>query len=546
MLPSSVERFWCPRGAAYTLDDHGFLRDPDAPCFDTQSTDPSVLRIGELGEQRCLVLLGEPGAGKSTEVAAAARLVAAGVPVVFFDLAAYGSEDRLVREVLGNPSIVAWSAGSGQLCLVLDSLDEARARIPNVGAVIADCVRRLPYNRLFIRIACRTADWPVSLEQSLEGLFGALTAFEILPLRRADVPAIAATWCDPSRLLDEVLQGGAGPLAARPLTLRFLARGFGQSGTLPERGAALYSAGIRSLCEEQNPARLDAGLGGALALDQRVAVARRVAAATVFGGASAIWTGPEVDADGEDIVVERLAGSAEPTPDGTVDVTVTAVREAARTGLFTSRGGQRLGWAHSTFADFLAAEWVVANDLSETQARPLFLGPDGLCWPQTRLAAAWTVAIAPERFEFLTAADPAAFQGEVELPGDTLRAAIIDGLFSVASTLTAVPRERSYRALRHRDVAEQLRPYLRDADDDRRRLAIELADECAAIQLRDDLATVVTDTTAKMRDRIATGWALTRLPDPHRTAALRPLALDAATRGDDPADELKGVSLLAS
>jgi len=307
----------------------------------------------------------------------------------------------------------------------------------------------------------------------------------------------------------------------------------------------LYSAGVRSLCEEQNPARLDAGLGGALALDQRVAVARRVAAATVFGGASAIWTGPEVDADGEDTVVERLAGSAEPTPDGTVDVTVTAVREAARTGLFTSRGGQRLGWAHSTFADFLAAEWVVANDLSETQARPLFLGPDGRCWPQTRLAAAWTVAIAPERFEFLTAADPAAFQGEVELPGDTLRAAIIDGLFSVASTLTAAPWERSYRALRHRDVADQLRPYLRDPDDDRRRLAIELADECAAIELRDDLADIVTDSTAEMHDRAAAGWALTRLPDPHRTAALRPLALDAATRGDDLADELRGVSLLA-
>ena len=35
-----------------------------------------------------------------------------------------------------------------------------------------------------------------------------------------------------------------------------------------------------------------------------------------------------------------------------------------------------MGWAHATFADYLAADWLVANDLSAAQARPLFLGPD--------------------------------------------------------------------------------------------------------------------------------------------------------------------------
>lgn len=243
VLPARVERFWCTRAGAYTLDDDGFLRDPDANWFGTQSANPGVLRIDELGGHRCLVLLGEPGAGKSTAVGATDRLVGAGVPVLPFDLAAYGSEERLVREVFDDPSIIAWSAGSGQLCLVLDSLDEARARVPHVGAVVADRVRRLPYDRLFVRIACRTADWPTSLEQSLEKLFGAVAVVEILPLRQVDVSAIAAAWCDPPRFLDEVAQASAGPLAARPLTLRFLARSFGKSGALPERGAGLYAAG---------------------------------------------------------------------------------------------------------------------------------------------------------------------------------------------------------------------------------------------------------------------------------------------------------------
>ncbi|RXR28094.1 ATP-binding protein [Oerskovia turbata] len=546
MSTVSVERFWCTRGGDYALDEDGLLRDRDSTWFGARSANPDVVRTDELGEHRCLALLGEPGAGKSTVITGATQLAPSGVPVLSFDLASYGSEDRLVREVFNGPDVVAWAGGADRLCLVLDSLDEVRTRVPNVGAVVADSLRRLPHDRLIMRITCRTADWPAGLERSLEELFGAITVAEILPLRRVDVSAIAAMWCDPARFLNEVALAGAGPLAARPLTLRFLARSFGQSGRLPERGAGLYAAGVRHLCEEQNPVRRDAGLDGALQANERVAIARRIAAVTTFGGIPAIWTGPEVDADGEDVAVGQLAGGAEPTASGSVKVTVPAVLEVVRSGLFTSRGGQRLGWAHATFADFLAADWVVANDLSESQARSLFLGPDGRCWPQTRLAAAWTVAIAPDRFEFLALADPAAFQGEVELPGDGLRAAVIDGLFASASTLTVGRWDRSYGVLRHRDVAEQIRCHLRDVDPDRRRLALELAEECAAIELRDDLVAIATDFAAEPEDRLAAGWVLTRLPVPERTASLRPLATGTAARGEDPDDDLKGVALLAS
>lgn len=542
----SFERFWCSRGGAYNLDGHGFLPDPDATLFGEQSLNPGVLRTGDLSVCRCLVLLGEPGAGKSTAVADTARLVATGVPVVSFDLAAYGSEDRLVREVFEHPTVTAWADGTGELCLVLDSLDEVRARVPHVGGVIADRVRGLPCDRLFLRIACRTADWPAGLEQSLEEVFDTPKVVEILPLRRKDAAAIAATWCDPARFLDEVEKAGAGPLAARPLTLRFLARAFGESGKLPARGAALYATGIRALCEEQNTGRRDAGHSGTLSLDERIAVARRIAAATIFGGVPSLWTGPEVDASSDAIPLGRICGSAEPIPGGTVAVTLPSVKEATQTGLFTSRGSQRLGWAHATFADFLAADWVVANDLSPAQASPLFLGPDGRCWPQTRLAAAWAVAIAAERFGFLAKADPAAFNGEVELPGDDLRAAVIDGLFSVAASLTVAPWNRRYHALRHPNIADQIRRHLSDPDPERRRLAYELAGEFAAVELLDDLAAIAMDVTAETGDRVAAGWVLARLADPDRTMSLRTLALDPAARGDDPADDLKGVALRAS
>ena len=546
MLATSVERFWSTREGAYTLDD-GFLRDPDAGWFGARSANPGVLRIGELSDRRCLVLLGEPGAGKSTAVHDRAQLVSPEVPVIAFDLAVYGSEDRLVSEVFGNPAIKDWVAGTGELCLLLDSLDEVRARVPQVGAALADRLRQLPCERLFLRIACRTVDWPAGLEEALAEVFECVEVVEILPLRRTDAAEIVAQWCDPYGFLSEVTQSAAGPLAARPLTLRFLARMFGEHGRLPGRGAELYAIGLRSLCEEQNVGRRDSGLVGELSLDARVAVARRLAAAAVFGGASSLWLGAAADAGVEDLGVERLIGSAEPTPDGSVPVTVAAVREATRTGLFTSRGGQRIGWAHATFADFLAADWVVANNLSATQARPLFLSPDGRCWPQTRLVAAWAVAIAPTRFGFLAEADPEAFLGEVGLPDDAMRAAVIDGLFMRADTLVNAPWDRRYRMLRHRDIADQLRPYLRDSDADRRQLALDLVKACAAVELREDLVSIALDKTLEERDRVAAAWSLMELPDQLLPNELRPLALDdEALRGDDPSDEIKGAALLAS
>ncbi|MGF0118270.1 hypothetical protein ACQFYA_18405 [Promicromonospora sp. Marseille-Q5078] len=160
-----LQRFWCSRDGSYSLDDDGFLRDPNAAMLHTESAGTGIEATEQLGDYRCLVLLGEPGAGKSTAIADTTFLAAGGVSVLAFDLSSYGSEDRLVREVFEAPSLADWSSGSGQLCLVLDALDEARARIPHIGSIIASRLRQLPCDRLFVRIACRTADWPASLER---------------------------------------------------------------------------------------------------------------------------------------------------------------------------------------------------------------------------------------------------------------------------------------------------------------------------------------------------------------------------------------------
>lgn len=215
----------------------GYLADPEATFFG-RSLNPSAVATAGLAAERCGVLLGEPGAGKSTVLDEHAPLLPAGVDaaVVRVDLGVYGSEDRLVREVLDAPPVRSWLDGDGEFCIVADGFDEGAARLPNLALILADRVARGPVSRLWLRIACRTADWPTSLGDSLRRLFAHATVVELLPLRRTDVAALAAGWGADGASLGEVEDANAVPFATRPLTLRLLAAGFAATGSLPGRG----------------------------------------------------------------------------------------------------------------------------------------------------------------------------------------------------------------------------------------------------------------------------------------------------------------------
>ena len=547
-LAEQVVRFWCPREGSFSLDQEGYLEDPMSTGYLGTSPNPGVLGTSDVRPHDCLVLLGEPGAGKSTAVLDNLPLNEKGLQPIYYDLSSFGSEDRFVREVLDCDAVTKWLSTAEHLCLILDSLDEAKTRIPHIGAILSERIVSWPTERLFLRLVCRTTEWPQHLEDTLKKSFRDLAVLEILPLRRGDAGTLAAEFCDAESFLKAVDTAGAGPFAARPLTLRFLAREFGKTGRLSDSPAGIYEEGVKALCEESSPSRREAGLQGQLIAAERVAVARRLAAAIRFGGHNGVWTGADSAADADDLSLSGAGGGSEPGPNGEISITSANLKEAISTGLFTARGASRFGWAHATFADYLAADWIVKNNLVENQVRPLLFAPDGHVWPQTRLVAAWAISIAPERFGWLAKCDPESFRGEVDLPNAALRSLVVDGLFNVADRLSHGWRE-SYAGLNHPGIADQIRAQLNDADPDRRRLALELARDCQVEELSEALVAIALDTKRDISERVQAGWIVAVMNDKYEsslTSDLLPLALDLATQGEDPQDELKGVGLLAS
>ena len=145
------ERYWVSREGAFSFDYDGFLLPPsdDTRWRSTQRT--GVLKFEDIAPKPCLVLLGEPGIGKTFAVNAQVAQRSS----LHLNLGSYGAEQRLIDDSFGSAPFKAWAGGGGELHIFFDSFDECLLRLDNVAALITDEVRRLKNRRGAFSFASR-------------------------------------------------------------------------------------------------------------------------------------------------------------------------------------------------------------------------------------------------------------------------------------------------------------------------------------------------------------------------------------------------------
>ncbi|NJM99748.1 MAG: hypothetical protein HC800_23735, partial [Phormidesmis sp. RL_2_1] len=550
------KRFWCPRTAQIDLSDRGYLVNPESEWG--RHANPELVGLEAIADVLCLVLLGEPGIGKSEAIKKATEIETYDPNPLVLDLHSYGSEDRLIKKLFESSQFRAWVEGNHTLHVHLDSLDECLLRIDNVTTILAEEFKRHQdkADRLFLRIACRTAVWQSSFEKQLQQIWGEdkVKVYELAPLRWLDVRH--ASECegikDPDLFMQEIWDKRVVPLAVKPITLGFLLNIYRRNGQFSQQQTLcdLYLEGCRILCdeEEDKPNLLLPGRKGNLELDQRLIIAARIAAVTVFANRDAIWIGRDRGQIPEDDVLSReLAQGYERANARQFEASEASIAEVLNTGLFSSRGTNRMGWAHQTYAEFLVAWYLKQHNLNLSQILNLIIHPDRRVVPQLQETTAWLASMIPEVFQEIMKTDPdVLLQSDISTIDDENKVQLVEALLKLHDQgKLEYFRFWQYNNLEYSGLPEQLEACIRDTTKSQRArlVAIDIAQNCNAKAVQNSLADIALDPTQLYVVRTHAAHTVCVIGDEETKARLKPLAVGEA--GDDPDDDLKGYALRA-
>lgn len=548
-------RFWIPLGEPAPLDGLGYLYDPDNEYAHFYYTSYQPNHLSQLGATPIVILLGEPGIGKSTALQEESlRLQTEGETFLYRELNQYQSDTRLIEDIFGSEEIRTWRQGKHSLTLLLDSLDECSLTIPTATRILASQLKGLPKERLNLRLTCRTADWPTHYADELRELWRGrnknspdpLSIFELAPLRKIDIQCAARDHkLDADAFLEEVHQKELQPLASHPNTLNMLMSLFGRPDGLPRQRAELYRLGCETLAAERNPFRQESHLAGKLTARQRMAIAGRIAAQMIFGHRSTIWRGDSWDAETADLLESDITGGTELAEGLDFPVDSHALRETIECALFSGRGEKRIGFAHQSYTEFLAAWHIHSHAIGAQRALSLLCHPDdGRIPPQHAESGIWLAALDEAIFTSLVETEPLLLlRTDLSDTTDEQKAQLTGKLLSSFAARTEFDMDwglrQHYRKLAYPGLSVQLHPYLTDKElsVSARRAAVDIASACHIRELTNDLITIALDQDEKFEQRQNAANAAADLADAQHLVQLLPLALGEA--GEDPDDGLK-------
>ncbi|MCC9711824.1 hypothetical protein E4N62_45410 [Streptomyces sp. MNU76] len=446
-----------------------------------------------------IVVLGERGCGKSVALAQEhTRLLEAGLPVAFLDLG---------KDVFDLASAAArlrqhLHAGLEQdeRFVLLDGLDEGLSDIPGLDKALLHLMQELSEEErcgLRLRITCRTTRWPAVLEEGLCSLWpsaGQVAVATLAPLTRADLRTAAEQHgLDPTDFVTEIRSRNLEALTEQPVTLVPLIEAHAHGVALPATVSDAYAQACRTLCTETR----DEGFTrrqGRPPVDHLLAIARWAAAAMQFSRCPALVDGP-CTGEGE-LDLDALAGADVPGPAPQLQCRRHELLYLTESGLLTPVGRRRWVFAHRSFQEYLAAEFLSTSRISATVLKELLWTGSGRARhivPAHEEIAARLAIADPQLFEDLLAHDlPVLLLSDLQALTARHRARVTQALLEGApeTDFGRIPWN-SLDGVDHPGLAAQLQSFLTpDTDPDQQHLALRIAATCRPEGLTQSLLTV--------------------------------------------------------
>ncbi len=460
------------------------------PFAKSGSLAETYVNLTEVSDVPCLVLLGEAGSGKTTELMALfEKLRESGLRVDYIagrDIA-WGNE-RLVgllaeKREYRTDEREPWH-------VLIDGVDEIGSLDGNGAVLLGSFLDKLqakaqPDQRLCVAMTSRTAEWSAELDMVVEDRWAqeSLRKLALEPLDDAEIRmSIATIEQDPRKrvhlsglLLDENLRSIAG----RPRLLGMLLNRYEADGELPKDQSALFQDTVEFLVADVG------GMDADLTISRRLLLAGRIAAACTFSGVYRIATGVAADV-ANCLIVNRIAGGTEPSAGGDFAVAPAGLASVLESDLFVRIDQGIYEFRDRAFQEFLTARYLVDHRLSPDQMMSLLTvqeveGPGGVA-PQLQEVAAWAAAMTPAVFDRLMLREPdVLLKSDATAMSSTDRAKLTAAVLARFADPDLLDRRdvlvRLFVRLDHQELAGQLEAIIvdRSAPRGQRLVAIDIA-----------------------------------------------------------------------
>jgi hypothetical protein len=349
-----------------------------APATETGTSAPR--RLADFDGAAAIVLLGDPGSGKTTCFKQAATEL--------------NAEYVSVRDFLAFPPS-HWEART----LYLDGLDEVRANSDDGRVVIDRLLGHLDQlGRPSFRLSCREADWYGSSDLgrlARVSADGDVTVLRLEPLTDRDVVAIANEVVgNGESFLEEAQQRGLEGLLHNPQTLNLLLTAAGQ-GEWPHTREETFRRACEVLAKEPKEEHLRVRSRPTRTTDLLEAAGYACAVLLCSGRTGAALS---------------VVHATDEFPDcGEWPYDAGLLRFALRSRMFRAVGAERVVYVHRTVAEYLAAHFLTARiraGLSLGRVLSLITGHDGGTLSDLRGVFAWLACLCEEHAPALIFIDP--------------------------------------------------------------------------------------------------------------------------------------------